>query len=65
MGQRAKGDREKVKMAVRLRRETLMTVAWIAKRLEMGSVGHVNTLLYQWRRKAKAKYPFMRTDPFT
>jgi hypothetical protein len=42
-------------MAVRLRRETLMTVAWIAKRLEMGRVGHVNTLLYQWRRKAKAK----------
>jgi putative transposase len=55
LGQRAKGDGEKVKMAVRLRRETLMTVAWIAKRLQMGSVAHVNTLLYHWRRNAKTK----------
>jgi len=52
--ERAKADREKVKMAVRLRRETLMTVAWIAKRLQMGSVANVNTLLYHWR-KAKKK----------
>ena len=46
---RNKGDLEKLKMAVRLRHETLVTVAWIAKRLQMGSVANVNTLLYQWR----------------
>jgi dihydroorotate dehydrogenase len=38
-----------VKIAVRLRKETLVTVAWIAERLQMGSVAHVNTLLYRWR----------------
>ncbi len=37
LGQRAKGDPEKVKIAMRLRKETLMTVAWIAERLQMGS----------------------------
>lgn len=46
----AKGDVEKVKIAVRLRRETLVTVAWIAARLQMGSVANVNTLLYHWRK---------------
>ena len=49
LGQIAKGDPEKVKIAMRLRKETLMTVAWIAHRLQMGSVANVNTLLYQWR----------------
>jgi hypothetical protein len=34
---------------VRLRIETLVTVAWMAERLQMGSVDNVNTLLYQWR----------------
>ena len=50
LGERNKGDVEKLKIAVRLRNETLMTVAWIAQRLQMGSVANVNTLLYQWRR---------------
>ncbi len=47
---RAKGDAEKLKMAVRLRRETLMTVRWIATRLHMGSASNVNRLLYHWRK---------------
>jgi REP element-mobilizing transposase RayT len=51
LGERSKGDREKVKMAARLRKETLVTVAWIAQRLQMGSVANVNTLLYRWRQK--------------
>ena len=51
LGERNEGDREKVKIAARLRNETLMTVAWIAQRLQMGSVANVNTLLYQWRQK--------------
>jgi len=49
LADRAKGDLEKIKMAVRLRTETLVTVAWIAERLQMGSVANVNTLLYQRR----------------
>jgi REP element-mobilizing transposase RayT len=34
--QRRKTDARKVKMATRLRRETVMTLDWIARRLEMG-----------------------------
>src|SRR5439155_22903143 len=49
LGERNKGELEKLKIAVRLRHETLATVAWIAKRLQMGSVANVNRLLYQWR----------------
>jgi hypothetical protein len=51
--ERKKGDKEKVKIAVRLRRETVMTVAWIAARLQMGSVANVNTLLYHWRQRTR------------
>ncbi len=49
LGERKKGEIEKVKIAVRLRQETLVPVAWIAARLQMGSVANVNTLLYRWR----------------
>jgi hypothetical protein len=42
--------KEKVKIAVRLRRETLVTVEWIAERLRMGSVANVSTLLYHRQR---------------
>ena len=38
-----------LKIAVRLRRETLVTVTWIAQRLQLGRVANVNTLLYRWR----------------
>lgn len=53
LGKRSKGEWEKVKIAVRLRQETLVTVAWIAERLQMGSVANVNTLLYRWRQSGK------------
>jgi len=46
LGERNKGDREKVQVVVQLRKETLVTVAWIAERLQMGSTANVNTLLY-------------------
>jgi REP element-mobilizing transposase RayT len=49
LGERKKGEIEKVKIAMRLRKETLVTVAWIAARLQMGSVANVNALLYRWR----------------
>lgn len=42
---RAKGDAGKVKIARRLRAETVMTVAWIAKRLRLGSRNYANNLL--------------------
>ena len=47
---RAKGDLIKVKLAARLREETLVTVKWIAGRLQMGSAGYVNNRLYRWRK---------------
>jgi putative transposase len=55
LGERKKGEVEKVKIAVRLRQETLVTVAWIAARLQMGSVANVNTLLYCWRQGKRKK----------
>ena len=43
--QRPKGDAGKVRIARRLRRETTMTLAWIAQRLTMGTAGHVTNRL--------------------
>ena len=40
-----KGDPEKVKIALRLRRESIMTLKWIAQRLHMGSWTHVSNCL--------------------
>lgn len=51
---RAKGDTGKVAMAARLRAETEVTVKWIAERLQMGTPGYVNHLLYR-RGKRKPK----------
>jgi len=44
---RPKGDARKVRIAARLRQETTMTLAWIARRLQMGTPGHVSCLLYR------------------
>jgi putative transposase len=54
LNRRAKGDPQKVAIAVRLRAETAMTVKWIAERLRMGAPGYVHHLLYR-RRKATGK----------
>jgi hypothetical protein len=51
---RPKGDREKVKLAIRLRAETAVTMKWIAARLRMGTWTHVNHLLY-WHRRGQMK----------
>jgi hypothetical protein len=48
---RPKGDPQKVGIAARLRRETTMTLAWIAARLGMGVPTHVAHLLYRQDRK--------------
>jgi putative transposase len=42
---RRKGDGEKLAIARRLRRETTMTLAWIARRLQMGSGGYLANCL--------------------
>ena len=42
---RRKGDKGKVKLALRLRTETAMTLRWIAERLQMGSWTYVSNLL--------------------
>ena len=48
---RRKGDREKVRIATRLRRESIMTLKWIARRLHMGSWTHVSNCLAAPKRK--------------
>ena len=52
LGKRRKGDAEKVRIALRLRKETTMTSAWIAQRLEMGTKTHLSHLLY-WQGRGK------------
>ena len=42
-----KSDASKVRIAARLRRETTMTLDWIAEHLSMGSAGHVSHLFYR------------------
>ena len=48
---RRKGDSQKVPIARRLRRDTTMTLHWIAERLKMGTAGSLANLL----RNSKAK----------
>jgi len=48
---RRKGDCQKVRIAVRLRRETTMTLAWIAEQLQMGAASHLACLLYRAEKK--------------
>ena len=52
---RRKGDPQKVRIAERLRRETTMTMAWIAERLHMGAPTHVACLLYREQQKLKTQ----------
>ncbi|MEW6303073.1 MAG: transposase [Verrucomicrobiota bacterium] len=54
LSRRRKGDPWKVKLAQRLRRETTVTVEWIARQLHMGTRGHLTHLLY-WAGRSKPK----------
>ncbi len=54
--QRPKGDPVKLATAVRLREETTMTFKWIAVRLEMGALAHLNRRLYE-QRQAEGRTP--------
>jgi putative transposase len=53
LGRRAKGEAQKVTMAVRLRAETTVTVKWIAERLRMGAPGYLHHLLYLRRKERR------------
>jgi len=45
LAEQPKTDRRKARIALRLRNETTMTMAWIARRLEMGSVNTLKNTL--------------------
>jgi len=46
--QRRKSDPVKLALAARLRRETILTVGWIAKRLDMGTRKSAASKLHYW-----------------
>jgi len=50
---RRKRDPQKIRIAARLRRETTMTLEWIANRLCMGAATHVASLLQRQSQKAQ------------
>jgi hypothetical protein len=50
---RRKGDPEKVKVALRLRQESTMSLKWIAQRLKMGAWTHDSNLLVRQRKKSR------------
>ena len=52
MRERPKGDAAKVRLAVRLRAETVRSVAWLAQRLHLGSRAYANHLLWRARRES-------------
>jgi REP element-mobilizing transposase RayT len=52
MRERPKGDAAKVRLAVRLRAETVQSVAWLAQRLHLGSRAYANHLLWRARRES-------------
>ena len=54
LDRRPKGDPEKVRIALRLRRETTMTLEWIAQALHMGVREYVAHLLHWHGRQKKA-----------
>ena len=56
---RPKGHPAKIELAVQLRSQTTMPMQWIAKRLNMGSRGHLTWLLQQHR----AGRPDQHQDP--
>lgn len=45
LAEKPKTDRHKVRIALRLRRDTTMTLAWVARRLQMGSVNTLKNTL--------------------
>jgi REP-associated tyrosine transposase len=53
LNRRLKGDPEKIKIALRLRQETTMTLKWIAERLKMGTWTYLSNCLSVQRKKKR------------
>jgi hypothetical protein len=51
LAKRRKGDPQKLEMALHLRKQTTMTLAWVAEHLQMGTKTHLSHLLYWHNRK--------------
>ena len=51
----AKGDQRKIRLAARIRRETTMSLKWIAEHLAMGSWTQVSNLLAAERKRESLK----------
>jgi hypothetical protein len=49
--QRRKSDPAKLAIAARLRRETTLTLSWIAARLHGGTCKGFNAILHRWRKE--------------
>jgi REP element-mobilizing transposase RayT len=60
---RMKGAPEKVRIAVRLRAETTMTLGWIAQALHMGTKTHLSHLLY-WRQSRRKGVHETKNPPY-
>ena len=61
---RRKADPDKVRLAERLREDTLVTLAWIAGRLQTGSVAWLNNRLYLLR-QGRLKKMIIGPDPYS
>ena len=55
--ERAKSDPEKLALVARLRRETKLTLPYLAARLHMGSWKSLNVKLHRWRRLSASHPP--------
>ncbi len=55
LGRRRKSDPVKIGLAAQLRRETTMTLKWIAERLQMGAWTHLNKRLYERRKEGRGR----------
>ena len=53
--QAGKGDERQVRLAARIRKDTTMSLKWIAQHLEMGRWTHVSTLLGAKRKQESIK----------
>jgi hypothetical protein len=55
LGQRRKHDPDKLRIALRLRRETILTVGWIAQRLCLGTRKSASTRLQEVKRSGPTR----------
>ncbi|MBU6400742.1 MAG: transposase [Verrucomicrobia bacterium] len=56
LNERAKSDPAKLALAARVRRETTLTIRWIAGRLHLGSWKSLNAKLHRWKRTGERNH---------